>query len=126
MPFGRHFGFFEKLEIVIANRSLVLMSATPFAVRTLSCCWTAAFGSRYTRLAAVDTTGTAIWKIGGIVIFFVSRTVWTWLNVLPPGIFNWSCISLISFGCLLLSTVFVFVNFPSGLRASVERSGHGA
>ena len=31
VPFGRYFGVFKKLEIVIANYSLVLMSATPFA-----------------------------------------------------------------------------------------------
>ena len=79
VPFGRHFGVFEKFEIIIANRSLVLMSATPFAVRTLCRCWIAAFGSRYTRPAAVDTPGTAIWDIGGIVEFCVSRTVWACL-----------------------------------------------
>ena len=32
VPFGRHIGVSEKLEIVIENRSLVLMSVTPFAV----------------------------------------------------------------------------------------------
>ena len=60
VPFGRHFGVVQKFEIIIANRSLVLMSATPFAVRTRCRCWIAAFGSRYTRPAAVDTTGAAL------------------------------------------------------------------
>ena len=30
VPFGRHFGAFEKLEIIISNLSLVLMSASTF------------------------------------------------------------------------------------------------
>ena len=75
VPFGGHFGVFEKLEIVISNRPLALMSATPFAVWNQRRCWIAAFGSSYTSPAALDTTGAAIWDIGGIVIFFASRTV---------------------------------------------------
>ena len=121
LPFGRGFGAFEKLEILFANRSLVLMFVTPFAVRTLCRCSIVALGLRYTRPAAVDRTGAAIWAIGGIVVFFVSRTVWAWLNVLLPGVFGWSSSSLVSCGSLRLSTGFVFVKFPSWLRASICR-----
>ena len=90
------------------------MSATPIAVRTACRCWIAAFGSRNTRTAAV-------WDIGGIVIFFVSRTVWPWLNVLLPGVPGWFSSSLVSFCSLRLATVFVLVKVPSLSRASIGR-----
>ena len=98
------------------------MSATPFAVRTLCRCWIAAFGSRYTRPAAVDATGTAISDIGGIVVFVVSRTVRAWLNVLLPGVFGWFSTSLVSFWSRRLAVGFEFVKVPSLLRGSTGRT----
>ena len=67
----------------------------------------------------MDTTGAAIWDIGGIVICFVSRTVGAWLNVLLPGVFGWFSSSLVSLWSLRLATGFVFVKVPSWLRASI-------
>ena len=60
VPFGRHLGVVVNLEIVIANHSVVLMYANPFAVGSRCRCSIAAFASRYTRPAAVGTTCAAI------------------------------------------------------------------
>ena len=45
-----------------------------------------------------------------------------WLNVLPPGFFDWSSSSLVSFWSLRLATGFFLVKAPSLLPASIGRT----
>ena len=120
-PFRKDFGVFGKLEILIAKCSLVLMSATPLAVRTWCRCWIAAFGLRYTRPAAVEMTCTDIWDIGGIEMLFVSRAVCALLNVVNSSTFVGFSDSSGSWEGLHFATGVVFSIIPSEFRTRIGR-----